>query len=63
MNYDWKWIVLLKRWSKRKGIKWYGMIVNVIMIDVRVGCELDGVYVYYEDGLKVLCGLRLFFLI
>ncbi|VBB81614.1 Putative protein of unknown function [Podospora comata] len=59
MNHDWKWTVLLKRRSKRKGTKWYGTIVNATMIDVRVGCALDGAYVYYEDGSKVPCGPRL----
>ncbi|KAK0668396.1 putative peptidase family-domain-containing protein [Cercophora samala] len=56
MNHDWKWTVLLKKRSKRKGTKWDGAIVNATMIDVRVGNELDGAYVYYEDGSKVPCG-------
>ncbi|KAK4179598.1 putative peptidase family-domain-containing protein [Triangularia setosa] len=53
---DWKWTVLLKRRSNRKGTKWDGTIVSASMIDVRVGCGLDGAVVYYEDGSKVPCG-------
>ncbi|KAK4199482.1 putative peptidase family-domain-containing protein [Triangularia verruculosa] len=56
INHDWKWTVLLKRRSNRKGTKWEGSIVNASMIDVRVGCGLDGAVVYYEDGSRVPCG-------
>ncbi|KAK0736670.1 putative peptidase family-domain-containing protein [Apiosordaria backusii] len=56
INNDWKWTVLFKKRSNRKGTKWDGLLVNAIMIDLRVGNNLDGAIVYYEDGTKVPCG-------
>ena len=47
-----EWGVMLKKRNKR------GKLVPANMIDIRVGCALDGAVVYYKDGTSIPCGPR-----
>ncbi|GAB1315528.1 hypothetical protein MFIFM68171_05738 [Madurella fahalii] len=49
---DVSWAVMLKKRNRD------GVLVDATMIDLRVGCALDGVVVYYGDGEKIPCGPR-----
>ncbi|TDZ48432.1 putative zinc metalloproteinase [Colletotrichum trifolii] len=47
----WQWATLLSRKNN-------GRIVHAEELDVRTGCILHGVYVYFSDGERVNCGPR-----
>ncbi|KAK3989066.1 metallopeptidase [Cladorrhinum sp. PSN332] len=49
---NWRWGVMLKKRTRN------GKIVRATMVDIRVGCWLDGAIVYYKDGTKIPCGPR-----
>jgi hypothetical protein len=48
----WEWAVMLKKRDAK------GQLVDANMVDIRVGCALDGARVYYTDGKVIPCGPR-----
>ncbi|KAI9697146.1 MAG: hypothetical protein M1820_007881 [Bogoriella megaspora] len=49
---EWEWTVMLKKKGKD------GTLVDANAIDLRVGCILDGAYMYYDDGSRMNLGPR-----
>jgi hypothetical protein len=49
---DWEWAVMLKKRNAK------GQLVDASMVDIRVGCGLDGAKVCYMDGKVIPCGPR-----